>query len=403
MEENDKKIVDEITNKVDTKIKGVETLIEDLKTKSAGKEDLVKVTESITGIETGLKEVREAAVKQGAELAEMKVKSITLVGRFKEELSAGVKQLSEQIEKRELGERIKIKAVGDMSTSNNVTGTGAQPQLLTPISEIRIPGAVAFDGGHNVFQSTEGIITDVSQDSEEGGAARTTEGSAKEQYDFNVYGTQYVILPVNAYITVSRNMMKNLPYLENMIKTRLMKKVYEKASSQVLEGSGVSPIMKGIATFATAWSAGNWANKIVKPCLYDVLIIGIAQARAENFNPSRIYLNPSDAAGLRLAVIANQINAPEAIFSNGQMFVAGVPIVETAQITADTFQLGEYMLSNIALQGGFEIYVDPYTGLTTNKVTILGELFCTHFVAKTDAKAFIYGTVQASINALQLS
>jgi hypothetical protein len=94
---------------------------------------------------------------------------------------------------------------------------------------------------------------------------------------------------------------------------------------------------------------------------------------------------------------------PEAIVSGNGMSVAGVPVIESAQITSDSFQIGEFNLSNVAIQSGFELFIDPYSGLKTNKVTLLGEMFLTHYVAKTDAYAFITGTVQASIGALQLS
>lgn len=295
--------------------------------------------------------------------------------------------------------RVVLKTVGDMLTSTNVTGTGARPVELMPMAEIKLPVPIGLQLS-NVFQTSTTQTIDVSQAAEEGGAAASSEGSAKTQYDFNINGTSYNHTFVQSYLTVSREMMQDIPYLQSFIQSRLMKKVMDKASSYILEGSGSAPIWKGVKEFATAWAAGSFANVYSAPNLYHVLIIGVAQCRNNNYEPNGITLNPLDYAGLQLAVIEKQMNLPEAIVSGGTLFVSGVPVYASSQVTSDAFYIGDWMYSNTAISSGFELFIDPYTGLKNNKVTILGEMRGIHFVQAADTGAFIKGDISDAIAAL---
>jgi hypothetical protein len=256
-----------------------------------------------------------------------------------------------------------------------------------------------------VFNVTEGIITDVSQTGEEGGAAATAEGGAKEQYDFNITGTQYATTYVNSYVTVTRNMLKNFGYLENFITQRLMKKVMDKVSSYVFEGSGSAPVWKGInqTGFHTDWAAGGYAATLAKPTLLQALIIGVGQCRTLYHEPNRILINPADRAHLLIDIIEKQINLPQLLISNGELFVDGVQVSATGHVTSDKFYIGDWSKSNVAIQSGFEMYVDPYTGLKNNKITILGEMLGIHFVQATDIGAFISGDISDAVTALTSS
>jgi hypothetical protein len=320
---------------------------------------------------------------------------------FTDDLKEAIIKLQENF-KNGVRERVQVKTVGDMIQSASVGGTGAKPTMLTPMAEVKLPVPLAFQIC-NVFSTSEGVITDVSQTNEEGGAAGTDEGSAKNQYDFVITGAQTITSAVNAYIKITRQMLLNFGYLENFIKNRLYKKVYDKASSYAFEGTGngSQAIWKGVNQYADAWAAGSWAATLTNPgTLWPALLIGVAQVRSKNFEPNAILINPADFVGLQLDIITKQINLPEALVSGGQMFVSGVPIYPTNHITSDKFQVGDYKYSNIAIQQPFELFVDPYSGLTTNYVTILGELTGCHYIQASDHEAFVLGDISTCATAL---
>lgn len=320
---------------------------------------------------------------------------------FADDLKEAVIKLQENF-KAGKRERVQVKTVGDMIQSASVAGTGAKPTMLTGLAEVRLPVPLAFQIC-NVFSTSEGVITDVSQTNEEGGAAGIDEGSAKSQYDFVVTGTQIITSAVNAYITITRQMLLNFGYLENFIKNRLYKKVYDKASSYAFEGTGngAQAIWKGVNQYADAWSAGSWAATLTNPgTLWPALLIGVAQVRSKNFEPNAILINPADYVGLQLDIISKQINLPEALVTGGVMYVSGVPIYPTNHITSDKFQVGDFSFSNIAIQQPFELFVDPYSGLKTNYVTILGEMTGCHYIQASDHEAFVLGDISTCATAL---
>ena len=367
-----------------------------------GIEELTGKINSIDNTNTvnELKSALDSLNKDFQTLKESRVEKKTMV----EDVQEAIKLLVNNIENGKAHERVAIKTVGDMLTSTNVAGTGAQPQRLTTLGEIRLPVPLAFQLC-NVFNVTEGIITDVSQTGEEGGAAATAEGDPKTQYDFNITGAQYATTYVNSYVTVTRNMLKNFGYLENFITQRLMKKVMDKVSSYVFEGSGSAPVWKGInqTGFHTDWAAGGYATSLAKPTLLQALIIGVGQCRTAYHEPNGILMNPADRAHLLIDIIEKQINLPQLLINNGELFVDGVQVYATGHVTSDKFYIGDWSKSNVAIQSGFEMYVDPYTGLKNNKITLLGEILGIHYVQATDIGAFISGDISDAIAALTSS
>jgi hypothetical protein len=322
----------------------------------------------------------------------------------RDEIKAAAKQLSENYADSKFGpqHKVKLNTVGEMLLSTSITGTGVQPVDIK-VTDMRIALPLAFQLC-NVF-STTGDIIDASVGSEEGAVGGTAENTAKNQIDYVINGIKYSPIAYNGFVDVSRQMMKNLPYIENQIITKLNKKVFSKISTDVFNGSG-SPdtsVLKGVREFATAWTTPvAYGSAYSVPTLYHVLLIGVAKSRTNLGQPDAIILTPNDAVGLKLAVIEKQINMPEAFMQNGQLFVSGVPIVEDPTYTAGEFLIGEFKnASNVALLDGYELYVDPYTGLKKNMVTILGEQMVTSYVAAADASYFIKGVIADCILALK--
>ena len=360
------------------------------------KDEVKALSEQITALQAKYEEQTGTLLGVSEALEAMKAAK-TMVTDVKAEIKAAAKQLSENFESGKFDQRIKVKTVGDMSTSN-ITGAGAQPYNIKN-TDLVVALPLAFQIC-NVW-TTDTPVVDASMDSAEGGAAATSETSAKSQADYNIYGTTYTPVAINAYTTVSRQMMKNLSYLENQITTRLNKLVMEKISIQALEGNGSTPILKGAYTFGTAFSCpAAYGSKYTSPSLYHVLLVAVGQVKGNNYTPNAIVLNPSDAIGLKLAIIEKQINLPELLVSNGQLFVSGVPVHESSNLTAGTFVVGDFALSNLVLQGAYELYIDPYSGLKNNMVTILGEQMVTHYIAKADTGAFVKGTIASALSDL---
>ena len=346
----------------------------------------------------GLQESVEKIAKDFQSFKESRMNKPTIAEDFK----SAIKMFEENLKNNKPYERIQVKTVGDMLTSTHVAGTGAQPRILTELAEIRFPIAKAFQQC-NVFTMSEGQIVDVSQTGAEGAAAATAEGSAKNQVDFNIYGTVYNTTAVNAYVNVSRQMLKNFGYLENKLNNYLLRQVINKMSSYVYEGSGTPPVWKGINQFAASWAAGSYANAYAIPTLIHTIIIGIGQVRTALYEPNYVNINPADYASIYLAIIEKQINLPQVVVTGQELSISGVRVVPNSHITSDKIQIGDFSMSNIALQGPYEMFVDPYTGLTSNKITILGEQHGIHFVEAAHTNAFVLADISTANAALLAS
>ena len=83
-----------------------------------------------------------------------------------------------------------------------------------------------------------------------------------------------------------------------------------------------------------------------------------------------------------------QINLPQILVQNGQLFVNGVPLKEDPSMAQGTIVVGDFNYSNIAIQDQYNVLIDPYTLMLKNQVRIRGEMCLTHYVQKGDLKAF---------------
>lgn len=375
-------------------VKGLET---DLKTV---KENGETSTETIKGLETKLsdfqtklEEAERIMKAQGVEIEKQKniVSEVVDVDKmFREATEKLVKNINERTP-----DKVQIK-VADMLTTTHVTGTGVQPYRLQSPTMPRLSPALMFNFC-NVWNQPEGFVDDVAF-TESGDAGETAEGQGKNQMDGSLNGVMYAMQNVNAYITISRKMLSNLPYIQNLIQTRLMQKVMLKASNLILNGTGNGTTgIKGAVSFAPSFSAGDFAGTITAPNLYHVLIVALSQAKTAEYMPNAIFLAPASVAKLRIDAFEKNIPMPELYLQNGELFVGGVRIVETTQVASGEFALGDFTLSNVAIQNGYQVFVDPYTGLKDNKITILGEMDLLHYISATDVNAFVKGDIDTAI------
>lgn len=375
-------------------VKSLETDLGAVKTAGTETAETIKGLETkLNDFQTKLEEAEKVIKAQGVEIEKAKTTEIAPVDANKA-FKEAAEMLIKNVETRS-PEKVQIK-VADMLTTTHVTGTGVQPFRLQSPTMPRLSPALMFNYC-NVWNQPEGFVDDVAF-TESGDADETAEGIAKNQMDGSLNGIMYAMQNVNAFITISRKMLSNLPYIQNLIQNRLLQKVMLKASNKILLGTGNGTTgIKGAMEFAQNFSAGDFAGAYEAPTLYHVLIVALAQAKNSEYMPNAIFLTPSAVAQLRLDAFEKNIPMPELYLQNGILYVGGVPIVETTQITSDQFALGDFTLSNVAIQNAYQVFVDPYTGLKSNKVTILGEMDLLHYISATDVNAFVKGDITDSI------
>ena len=294
--------------------------------------------------------------------------------------------------------KFELKAVADMVTANYTTGA---------------VGITAFDNEFGAAVRRRAMIQDVIRRrrfagayvswadyaNNEGGAGTQTEGGAKTQADFELVESTMKMQTLNSYITVSRQALADVPYIVDSINTELMDLVNLRVEDQVLTGAGTGTNLKGIQTYATAWTAtGYLVDLVVSPTIYDVVINGIAQVSAANHYPTHVIMNPIDVAKMLSTSRATDgvyLN-PSFIASGSSLvgrvgYIQGVEILSTNACTANKLYVIDATKCNFAIREEMNIQMGLNSdNFTKNLVTILAEIRCAHYMHSTHASSAVY-------------
>jgi HK97 family phage major capsid protein len=113
-------------------------------------------------------------------------------------------------------------------------------------------------------------------------------------------------------------------------------------------------------------------------------------------------LHPSDVAAIQLTKsTTGEYTYPIFLPTTGEMMIAGLIIVQSNNITAGTFLIGDFSKANVKIREAVNMsvgYVDD--DFQRNMVTILCEARLVNYVKANDTGAFIKGVFATCIAAL---
>ena len=225
----------------------------------------------------------------------------------------------------------------------------------------------------------------------EGGAGMQTEGSAKSQADFNLVERKLPVETVASYVTVTKQALADLPYLQSIINDELRELVELELDSQILTGDGTSPNLKGIETYATAYATTGFTDLIENANIFDFLVTAKSLVAKANHNATVALMNPNDVALLRMVKDSNGRYATD--MPGGLMTSAGVLVVENNGVTANEAYILDPAKCTLGIREEFNISVGLNSdNFTKNQVTILGEMRAVHYVKENDKTAIVYAS-----------
>ena len=431
---------------MEEKLKEINAAIEEIKKtfdasleNSASKKDLSEIKNQLDGIE--MPDVDSVKTEITASINALKVefqKQIDEVGNaitkiastpknldsydtFKEALKNALvsKEFKEFVEKGGSTRAIELKAAGDMGTGTNTSSNGVAPVILpdrrrNPVSPVdRIMNLREI---MNIGTTTSDSIDYVKEANYEDGVAMTAELTAKGQSDFDLVEDSVKVETLATYFTVSNRMLADIAYLTSYITARATKKLYNKEDQQILFGTGTTPQLKGITVGATAFSAGNFANTISEANEYDVLRIAISNLTVGYYSATAVIMNPEDTAKMDLTKATDGqyikprfsegqgglITATRAY--NGQMFIMGLPVIESTAMTAGKYLVGDFANGvELVYREGINVrFSDSHSdNFTKNKTTIRIEERLALPIYRDEA--FVYGTFETDIAAILAS
>jgi len=313
-----------------------------------------------------------------------------------------IKGIKDQLDAVKSGKSITLDLKADTTIVGDYTGNIALSVLDPEINRIARQ-RVLLQNAVNRGTTTSKFVTYIQQ-TLQSSADYVAEAGLKPTGELKYAEVSKEVKKIAGVIKVSKEMLADLPFMQNEINTDLMASVSDDLENGILNGTGVGSQLEGMYTLASAWSAGTFANTIIAANLHDVIRVACANIEAAKFYPTHVVLNPIDVAKLQLTK-TSQGEYTYPIFYldpvTSQPKIANLTIVSTTWMAAGTFLVGDMsrdylkMRENMNITFGYE-----NDDFTRNMISIICETRAVNYIKANDLGAFVKGTIATAIAAL---
>jgi hypothetical protein len=359
------------------------------KMKAANEAAIADVKTQVAEVKAAVVTMDEAAKKNQAALdqmiAEKAAKTVnnktkSFGDAFSEQMAEAFEAKQAEIKEFQKNKNAKLtidlKAVGTMTTSSNLTGDGTATyntrQGLVPSQKVNfrdlIPTAVSPTGLYVTYRET----------GTEGSIGIQTEGNLKSQIDYDLTEVKVVSDYIAGFARFSKQMMFQLPFLQNTLQRMLLRDFYKKENSTFF--SAVSTAATGSTTTAASVDA-------------EQLVDWIANQLDANFEASFALVSYAQWADL-LKTKPTDYSVPGGVIidPNGNIRIAGVPVIGASWVTNDKALIVDASyLERVETEGlRVEFSYEDSDNFQRNLVTARVECFEDINIMRTDA--LIYGS-----------
>jgi hypothetical protein len=359
------------------------------KMKAANEAAIADVKTQVAEVKAAVVTMDEAAKKNQAALdqmiAEKAAKTVnnktkSFGDAFSEQMAEAFEAKQAEIKEFQKNKNAKLtidlKAVGTMTTSSNLTGDGTATyntrQGLVPSQKVNfrdlIPTAVSPTGLYVTYRET----------GTEGSIGIQTEGNLKSQIDYDLTEVKVVSDYIAGFARFSKQMMFQLPFLQNTLQRMLLRDFYKKENSTFF--SAVSTAATGSTTTAASVDA-------------EQLVDWIANQLDANFEASFALVSYAQWADLLKTKPADySVPGGVIIDPNGNIRIAGVPVIGASWVTNDKALIVDASyLERVETEGlRVEFSYEDSDNFQRNLVTARVECFEDINIMRTDA--LIYGS-----------
>lgn len=289
----------------------------------------------------------------------------------------------DQIKTVRKGNAIQIKTVGDMTLGVNLTG--AQPKDYN-YNVVMIPGQMVnvsdLVGSVNIFGGT---YTYVREGAGEGSIGAQTEGSTKNQLDYDFTMVDLNTDFIAGFARYSKKMANNLPYLTSFLPKALQRDYL------IAENASFYATLASSATDSPAIITGK--NKV------EMLIGDIAYQQGLNYSVNAIVLTPADfysilvtekstGAGYGLPGIVT--------FDGGVLRINGIPVYTATWVAANKYLLGDWSRINKVVTEGLSLEFSEHEGTNFVKNNITARIESQTALAVEQPLALLIGDFTAT-------
>jgi HK97 family phage major capsid protein len=363
----------------------IKSELETLKTFEAKSHEMEK---AIAKMEGKFEAMSERAVEKGVEPRTIGEKAI--------------KGIKDQLDAVKAGKSITLDLKADTTINGDYTGNIALSVLDPEINRIARQ-RVLLQNVVNRGVTTSKFVTYIQQ-TQQSTSDFIGEAVAKPQGEMKYAEVSKEVKKIAGVIKVSKEMLADLPFMQNEINTDLMASVSDDLENGILNGTGVGSQLEGMFTLASAWTAGTFANTIIAANLHDVIRVACANIEAAKFYPTHVVLNPIDVAKLQLTKTLDGMYSYPIFYIDpvtSQPKIANLTIVSTTWMVAGTFLVGDMSRDYLKIRENMNItFGYENDDFTRNMISIICETRGVNYIKLNDLNAFVKGNIQTSIVAL---
>jgi HK97 family phage major capsid protein len=269
------------------------------------------------------------------------------------------------------------KAVGNMSSSGNLTGSYFVPPTVVPGIVLQPYNQVHLRDVLSTGTTNSNVIRHLRDNGGEGGPTTVAEGGTKPQMDRDLSIVDANVRKIATYLRVPEEMIEDIPYLTSFLTNIGTEEVLALEDTQILYGDGTGQNLSGLATAGnfTAFAAGSTVIG-ASSNRYDVLGMSSTQMRLAKRNPSVHLVNPRDY----FEMVSAKDTTNNYILRGGgngilPVDAGGTPIVQMNQVASGDFITIDSRAAQIFFRSNINVrfYEQDQDNAIKNMVTIVIE------------------------------
>jgi HK97 family phage major capsid protein len=325
-------------------------------------------------LEAKLKLVQEHADKLDVKLQEKAIEE--KASKTKDAIKSAIKENGETISKLRNNQTVEVKVVGDMSTANL---TGDEPKdynfdiVKFPAQKVNVADLV---GNVNI---SGGTYTYTVEGAGEGSIGAQTEGSTKNQRDYDFTAIDVTTDFIAGFARYSKKMRNNLSYITSAI-PMLLRRDYFKA-----ENASFQAVLASDATASTEIITGSSKSKM--------LMNEIAKLEDADYDTNGIVVRPSDY--MDILKTSKQDLESAVTYENGVLRVAGVQVLKATWLPANKYYVGDWSRVNKINTEGLSLEFSDVEGTNFVKNNITARIEAQVALAVEQPLALVYGDFTA--------
>jgi len=305
-------------------------------------EQLAEKNEQLKKLETRIGEA-EAKMNRPGFGAEKKTVKLTPGARFamSEEYKRAQKSGSRNVDAFEVKDFFRLEE--KLVVSDDPEGLYAQPE--------RVPGIFTALGQRPTRLRDIMNVSPTGRDSieflventfdEDGARPQSAQGAEKKEGDLGATLTTVPIPTIPHWLSASRQVLSDAPYLQGFIDGRLLYSIEKELEDQILFGTGGAGGMTGIMNTVGVSDIGMPGDDDL---ITDHLRRAIRNVRRSEYQATGIILNPDDWAEIELQKGSDDHYIWVQVPNGGEMRLWRVPVIETTAMQQGEFLVGAFGL-----------------------------------------------------------